>query len=73
MIYSINCHIIPSILKYTDIVSVPQKDKINVMNDLCPVALTSEDMKCLEKVILRRMKSYFSPLQDSLQFAYHEG
>ena len=43
------------------------------MNDLRPVALTSVIMKCFERIVLKHIKSCFSPHQDSLQFAYRSG
>ena len=49
---------------------MPKKDKVVELNDLRPVALTSIPMKCAERIILNKMKPYFNPLQDPLQFAY---
>ena len=40
------------------------------MNDLRPVALTSIIMKSLERLVLIKLKHFFSPVQDSMQFAY---
>ena len=61
---------IPSIWKHSEIIPIPKKDKIIELNDLRPVALTSVPMKCFERIVLNKIKPYFSPLQDQLQFAY---
>ena len=61
---------IPSIWKHSEIIPVPKKDKISELNDLRPVALTSVPMKCFERIVLNKIKPYFNPVQDQIQFAY---
>ena len=64
---------IPKIWKCSEIIPVPKKEKIIELNDLRPVALTSVIMKCMEKLILARLRQTFAITQDQLQFAYREG
>ena len=64
-----NC-IIPALWKCSEIIPIPKKAKVNEMNDLRPIALTSVVMKCLEKLVLNKVKSAFNNVQDPLQFAY---
>ena len=40
------------------------------MNDLRPITLTSVVMKCLERLVLKKVKSTFNIVQDPLQFIY---
>ena len=63
-------NIIPSSWKTSEIIPVPKKTNICEMNDLRPVALTSIIMKCLERIVLNRIKECFNSKQDPLQFAY---
>ena len=63
-------NIIPSSWKCSEIIPIPKKPKIKEMNDLRPVALTSIIMKCMERIVLNKIKSCFSSQQDPLQFAY---
>ena len=72
MNFSLKTHIIPSIWKCSELLPVPKRP-ITQLNDFRPVALTSVVMKCLEKLILIRVKTYFSPVQDPFQFAYRSG
>ena len=72
MNFSLKTHIIPSIWKCSELLPVPKRP-ITQLNDFRPVALTSVVMKCLEKLILLRVKTYFSPVQDPFQFAYRSG
>ena len=69
---SLVLHKIPISWKDSKIVPVPKKGKVNEMNDLRPVALTSILMKCLERLVFARLKPYVQPFQDSFQFAYQE-
>ena len=70
---SIRVSEIPSIWKKSELIPVPKKDKIIELNDLRPVALTSVPMKCAERIILRKVKTFFNPFQDPYQFAYRAG
>ena len=51
-------HNIPSIWKTSEILPIPKRP-IKELNDYRPVALTSVVMKCLEKLVLKRIKSVF--------------
>lgn len=64
---------VPSIWKKSCIVPVPKSPTVNVMNDLRPVALTSEPMKSCERFVLNFLKSKVSEYLDPLQFAYRAG
>ena len=55
---SIENNIIPDIWKTSKITSVPKSNTIKQMNDLRPIALTSLPMKCLEKLILKRLLQF---------------
>ena len=70
---SLLTHVIPTIWKCSEIVPLPKKEKITEMNDLRPIALTSVVMKCVEKIVLKRLRTYIEPVQDPLQFAYRHG
>ena len=61
---------ISSIWKTKKIIPVPKKSTNIVMHDLRPVALTSVAVKCLEKLILRKLNSHMRILLDPCQFAY---
>ena len=68
--WSFKDHKLPSIWKTSEIVPTPKKPKINVLNDLRPVALTSVVVKCFEKLVLSRLLPAVYPYQDPNQFAY---
>ena len=70
---SLLTHTVPSVWKCAEIIPVPKKERVSELNDLRPVALTSVIMKCMEKLILTRLKPPFLKFQDPLQFAYREG
>ena len=69
---SLSTHVVPHIWKCSEILPIPKR-LITVLNDFRPVALTSVPMKCMEKLILLKIKTYFSPVQDPFQFAYRSG
>ena len=69
---SLKFHIVPAIWKCSEIIPIPKRD-IKEFNDLRPVALTSVAMKCFEKLILKRLRPFFDPIQDPYQFAYRSG
>ena len=52
---SLFSHSIPLSWKCSEIIPIPKKSKVNEMNDLRPVALTSVTMKCLERLILKEL------------------
>ena len=45
-------------------------NKVGIMNDLRPVALTSVAFKTCERIVLPQLKSFIHDSQDPLQFAY---
>ena len=69
---SLKTHVIPTIWKCSELLPVPKRP-ITQLNDFRPVALTSVVMKCMEKLILIRIKASFCPVQDPFQFAYRSG
>ena len=69
---SLSTHVVPHIWKCSEILPIPKR-LIAVLNYFRPVALTSVPMKCMEKLILLKIKTYFSPVQDPFQFAYRSG
>ena len=66
---SMESHSVPSLWKRSVILPIPKRP-ITVLNDFRPIALTSVAMKCMEKLILKRVRSCFDPIQDPFQFAY---
>ena len=67
---SLYMNIIPDIWKTSKITPVPKSNSIKQMNDLRPIALTSLPMKCLEKLILKRILPECQSHLDPYQFAY---
>ena len=67
---SLSTNIIPDIWKTSKITPVPKSNSIKQMNDLRPIALTSLPMKCLEKLILKRILPECQSHLDPFQFAY---
>jgi hypothetical protein len=61
---------IPRTWKTSIIIPVPKKRSPSQLNDYRPVALTSIAFKCVEKVILKHLRSETAKYQDPLQFAY---
>ena len=54
-------------------IPVPKKkENLTELIDLRPIALTSVVMKCMEKIILRKLRAVFDPIQDPFQFAYRQ-
>ena len=51
---------------------MPKKPNAKGLNDLRPIALTSQLMKCFERVILCHFSKQVAAYQDPLQFAYRE-
>ena len=72
MNWTLNEHTIPTAWKCSEIIPIPKRP-ITVLNDYRPVALTSVVMKCMEKLILKRIKPFFNVIQDPFQFAYRSG
>ena len=65
--------IFPATWKCSELIPVPKKERVCELNDLRPVALTSLVMKCMEKIVLGKLRQWFNLVQDPLQFAYREG
>ena len=69
---SFSQHSLPLVWKQSEIIPVPKKENVTELNDLRPIALTSVVMKCMEKMILRKLRAVFDPIQDPFQFAYRQ-
>ena len=67
---SLNTHTVPTLWKTAEVIPVPKKPKVSVLNDLRPVALTSIAFKCLERIVFNHISSCLSVAQDPFQFAY---
>lgn len=67
---SVDSHTVPSLWKTAIIIPVPKTSVPKENNDYRPVALTSNVMKCLEKLIVRELKSSTENYLDPYQFAY---
>ena len=69
---SLSQHSLQSVWKQSEIIPVPKKENVTELNDLRPIALTSVVLKCMEKIILRKLRAVFDPIQDPFQFAYRQ-
>ena len=58
MNWSLRDSSIPFVWKLSEILPIPKRP-ISVMNDYRPIALTSVVMKCMEKLVLKRIKPVF--------------
>ena len=65
-------HSLPSVWKQSEIIPVLKKENVTELSDLRPIALTSVVMKFMEKIILRKLRAVFDPIQDPFQFAYRQ-
>ena len=61
---------VPTLWKTSCIVPVPKKPRPSELNDYRPVALTSQLMKTLERLLLSLLRPQVQHAQDPLQFAY---
>ena len=61
---------VPTLWKTSCIVPVPKKNRPSELNDYRPVALTSQLMKTLERLLLNLLRPQVQHAQDPLQFAY---
>ena len=68
--WSLQACVIPNMWKTSILVPVPKKSNPKELNDLRPVALTPIFMKCLEKIVLKKLLDIVNSSLDSLQFAY---
>ena len=64
---------IPEIWKTSEVVPVPKVNIPTAMNNLRPVALTSDIMKCFESIVKKHLWSYVQNISDKFQFAYRSG
>ena len=68
--HSLSQFTVPSCLKSSTIVTLPQKKNSTTLNDYLPVALTPVVKKCFEKLVRSHITSFHPPTFDSHQFAY---
>lgn len=62
--------VIPKLWKTSTIIPIPKKNKAQEPNDFRPVALTSNIMKCFERLFLVELLKESQGLIDPYQFAY---
>lgn len=67
---SVDQHTVPKIWKKSVIVPVPKKTCPNDNNDYRPIALTSNVVKVMEKIITEKLRSEVEQQLDPYQFAY---
>ena len=67
---SLSLQKVPVIWKTSCLVPVPKKPQPSGFSDYRPVALTSHNMKTLERLILEQLRPMVRPHLDPLQFAY---
>ena len=63
---------VPGCLKAATIVPVPKKPNIAGLNNYRPVAPTTIVAKCVEKLVMKRIKASILPSLDHNQFAYRK-
>lgn len=64
---------IPVRWKTSCIVPVPKKPNSRDLMDFRPIALTSQLIKCFERVVLEHLNRQVCAYQDPLQFTYRRG
>ena len=69
---SVDSHSVPSMWKMATIIPLPKKAVPRENNDYRPVALTSIVVKCLEKLMVWKLKSNLHGQFDPYQFAYRD-
>ncbi len=67
---SLSQAVIPTCLKSTTIIPVPEKSPVSCLNDYHPIALTSIIMKCFKRLVMHNIKTSLPNTLDPLQFAY---
>ncbi len=67
---SLSQSVIPTCLKSTTIIPVPNKSPVSCLNDYRPIALTPTIMKCFERLVMHNIKTSLPNTLDPLQFAY---
>lgn len=72
---SVDSNTVPAMWKKAVITPVPKKTCPKENNDFRPVALTPVVMKCMERIMVSRLRSEVGPQLDPYQFAYrhHRG
>ncbi|KAK3556234.1 hypothetical protein QTP70_006917 [Hemibagrus guttatus] len=66
---SLSSAIVPTCLKTTTIIPMPKKSTVSCLHDYCPIALTPIVIKCIERLIMRYIKTQLPTSLDPLQFA----
>lgn len=69
---SLERRIVPMSFKVSTIVPVPKKSPVTCLNDFRPTAITSVQMKCLERLVLNYIKGQIPTSLDPWQFAYRK-
>ncbi len=67
---SLSQAVVPTCLKSTTIIPVPNKSPLSCLNDYRPTALTPIMMKCFERLVMQKIKTSLPNTLDPLQFAY---
>ncbi len=67
---SLSTATVPTCLKTATIIPVLKQVNITTLNDYRPVALTPIIAKCLERLVMRHIKSALPPNLDQHQYAY---
>jgi hypothetical protein len=55
--FSLTQSVIPTCFEQTTIVPVPKKAKVTCLNDFRPIALTSEAIKCCERLVMAHINT----------------
>ncbi len=66
----LDTHTVPALWKKSYITPIPKKPGARENNDLRPVDLTSNVMKCFDKCVISLLEKEVEPLLDTSQFAY---
>ncbi len=67
---SLSQAVVPTCLKSTTIIPVPNKSPVSCLNVCRPIALTPIMMKCFERLVMQKIKTSLPNTLDPLQFAY---
>ncbi len=67
---SLSQAVVPTCLKSTTIISVPNKSPVSCLNDYRPIALTPIIIKCFERLVMQKNQNQPPNTLDPLQFAY---
>eukprot|EP00061_Rhincodon_typus_P015426 g43089.t1 len=61
---------VPTCFKKTTVIPVPSKNQAACLNDYCPLALISFNLKSFERLVMAHINSSLPDCFDPLQFAY---